>query len=168
MKLNIFLPIIAATVLLSSCGPTTNDAVKFNDQIVTAQKGCVQGEKDFYKSCDGLNAEEIKASYQKFSARVDSSLALIQSVKEEKEFASFKDNALKLATAYRSLMPNEYKEYARIYSIPSEKYTAQDSTKCVEVATKINTALNPVVNSFIAEQEAFAKQWNFILTKSGK
>lgn len=161
----IFLSIISASVLFTACGPTTNDAVKYNDSLVAAQKGCIQGEKDFYKACDGYNADEIKKSYDSFSQKVDSSFKMLQEVKEVKEFASFRDNAVKMVNAYKDLIPKEYKEYADIYSMPSDKYTVQDSVRCVEVANRINTTLNPLVNGFIAEQEAFAKQWNFVLTK---
>ncbi|MGZ3865652.1 MAG: LIC11966 family surface protein [Bacteroidia bacterium] len=159
----IFLPLAAALVLLTSCGPTTDDAIKLNDSLVNAQKGCIQGEKDFYKSCDGYNPDEIKASYESFAKMVDSSSKMLSEIKEEKEFATFKENAVKLVNAYKELIPKEYKEYADIYSLPSEKYTAQDSARCVEVANKINTTLNPLVNGFIAEQENFAKEWKFKL-----
>src|ERR1700758_1499995 len=104
----ILLPIIAIAVLFTACGPTTNDAVKFNDSLVTAQKGCIQGEKDFYKACDGYNPDEIKTSYESFARMVDSSVKMVQNVKEEKEFAAFKENAMKLVSAYKDLIPKEY------------------------------------------------------------
>ena len=161
----LILPLIAISILLTSCGPTAHDAAEFSDSMVAAQKGCIEGEKNFYKTCDGLNAIEIKSSYASFTKQVDSSLKLLQDIKENKEFSEFKENALMLVAAYKDLIPKEYNEYAQIYSIPGDQYTTQDSIRCVEVAERINSTLNPLVKSFIAEQEVFAKKWNFTLTK---
>lgn len=111
---------IIASVLFTACGPTTNDAVRFNDRIIAAQKGCIQGEKSFFTACDGFNPDEIKLSYTSFSTKVDSSLKIIQEVKEEKEFSAFRENALALVTAYKNLLPKEYNEYAKIYSLPND------------------------------------------------
>jgi hypothetical protein len=160
------MPFIATAVVLTSCGPTTNDAVKFNDQVVDAQKECIKGEKDFFKACDGYNPDEIKTSYESFSKSVETSLKSLQEIKDRKEFTTFKESAFNMVNAYSKLIPVEYKEYARIYSLSNEQYTSKDSADCVAVAAKINTTLNPLVTGFIAEQEAFAKQWNFKLTKT--
>lgn len=160
----IILFLFAAALFLTSCGPSTNDAVNFNDSLVAAQKACINSEKDFYKSCNGLDAAEIKKAYESFNTTVDASLKTLQSLKEEKEFTNFKENALSLVGAYKKLMPQEYNEYAKIYAMPAETYTLQDSIRCVEVAAKINTTLNPLVTGFISAQEAFAKEWNFTLT----
>ena len=164
MKNKLFALLIASTLLVS-CGPTTNDAVKFNDKVVEAQKGCIAGEKSFFKACDGYKADEIKASYESFSKAVDSSVKILTEIKDVEEFASFKTNAANLVNAYKKLMPVEYNEYAKIYAMPNDLYTSKDSARCVEVAAKINATLNPLVQSFIAEQEQFAKKWKFMLTK---
>jgi hypothetical protein len=161
----LFLPLIVASVFLTSCGPTTNDAVSFNDSVVSAQKSCIKGEKDFFKACDGYNPDEIKTSYESFVKMVDSSVKIMEGMPEQKEFAKFKESANNLVSAYKKLIPVEYKEYARIYSLSNEQYTAKDSADCVAVAAKINTTLNPLVTGFIADQEAFAKEWKFTLTK---
>jgi hypothetical protein len=150
----------------SSCGPTgptMDDAVTFNDQLVKAEKLCVLFEKQFFDVCQTLDSAQIKQAYEAFRARLDSAAGTMKSLKEVPEFAGFRNSGTALVEGFRKMISREYVDYARYYCIPAEKYTEEDEKKCVALAAAINGAIEPLVKNFTSEQEAFAKKWNLML-----
>lgn len=160
-----FLPFIGILFLLSSCGPTKDDAINFNDRIVSAQKSCLKAEGDFYDVCDKLNPTDIKKAFEDFETSVNACIKKIENAEAHEEFDAYKQSAANLLKAYKEMLSKEFSEYARLYSIPTEEYTKEDEDEQKELAAKINTSLNLLNKNFIDEQERFADKWDFRLEK---
>ncbi|MBI4930652.1 MAG: hypothetical protein HY841_07810 [Bacteroidetes bacterium] len=159
------LPFTGILFLLVSCGPTKDDAITFNDRIVSIQKMCLAAEGSFYDICDKLNTDDIKKALADFKSNVTACAEKVEKTEAHKDFDAYKQSAVNLIKAYKGMLDVEFTEYARLYSIPSEEYSAEDEAKQKELAAKINTSLDLLNKNFIAEQERFADKWGFTLEK---
>ena len=162
----LFLPSIGVLFLLVSCGPTKDDAITFNDRIVSAQKKCLNAEGDFYNVCDKLNPDDIKKALEDLKTSVTACAAKAAKVEAHEDFDAYKQSAINLISAYKGMLDKEFSEYARLYSISSEEYSEKDEADQKELAAKINTSLDLLNKNFIAEQKRFAAKWGFSLEKS--
>ena len=108
--------------LLTSCGPTKDDVISFNDRIVSAQKSCLKAEGDFYDVCDKLNPDDIKKAFEDFETSITACVSKIEKSETHEEFDAYKQSAANLLNAYKDMLSKEFSEYARLYSIPTEEY----------------------------------------------
>ena len=61
---------------------------------------------------------------------------------------------------------NDFKEYARLYAIPTDDYTAEDETATTAVAKKMNAEMDAEFKDFQLTQEEFANKYGYTITKS--
>lgn len=160
-----FLPFLGILLFLVACGPTKDDAINFNDQVVGAQKDCLGAESDFYNVCDGLNADEIKTALVAFKTKVKVCVARAEATTSNEDFDAYRQSVVNLLKEYENMMEKEFTEYAGLYSIPTEEYTEDDEVRQKELADKINTSLDLLNKNFISEQKRFADKWGFTLSK---
>ena len=160
------LSFIGILFLLVAWGPTKDDAINFNDKVVSAQTDCLNAESDFYKVCDELNAENIKTALTAFKTKVKICLAKAEGTTSNEDFDAYRQSAVNLLKEYNNMLDVEFTEYAGLYSIATEDYTEADETRQKELADKINTSLDLLNKNFISEQKRFASKWGFTLNKS--
>ena len=160
-----FLPSIGLLFLLIACGPTKDDAVKFNDRIVSVQKMCLAAEGSFYDVCDKLNADDIKKALADFKSNVTTCAEKIEKIEAHESFDAYKQSAVNLLKSYKGMLDVEFTEYARLYSVPSEVFNKDDEANQKELVVKINISLDLLNKNFIEEQKRFADKWGFILEK---
>src|ERR1051325_3432996 len=156
-----FLPLVGILFLLVSCGPTKQNAIDFNDEIVDAQKACLAAESDFYNVCDSLNPDDIKTALATFKTKVKDCVSKVEGSKADKEFDAYRQSAVNLLKEYENMLDKEFTEYAGLYSIATDDYTDDDAARQKELANKINTSLDLLNKNFIAEQQRFADKWGF-------
>ena len=160
----ITIPFICFLFLFFSCGPTKDDAITFNDRIVSIQKTCLAAEGAFYDVCDKLNPADIKIAFEDFKTSVNSCVEKVEKTEAHQDFDAYKQSAVNLLNAYKNMLDKEFAEYARLYSIPSEEYTDQDEATQKVLSAKINTSLDLLNKNFITEQDRFVAKWGFTLT----
>lgn len=161
----IILPFIIISAVLVACGPTKDDAVNFNDQIVSAQKSCLKAEGDFYDVCDKLNPDDIKKAFADFQSSVNVSVKKIEEAEAHDDFDAYRQSAVNLLNAYKKMLDLEFANYADLYCIPTKDFTEADEERQKELSAKINTSLDLLNKNFIAEQQRFADKWDFTLAK---
>lgn len=162
MKKLLAIPFLILTML--SCGPSKNQVINFNDEVVESVGKCSKAEKAFFETCSSYNPTAIHASLKAFTAACKEAKTDLEAKKPHEELLKLKEAALHLVTAYVNL-ENEYAEYARLYSIPTENYTTEDEKKTSATAGKINDTINPEFEAFKATQKEFGEKYGYKLTK---
>jgi hypothetical protein len=154
-------------LLLTSCGPTKDDAIKFNDTIVDKLGICTRAEAAFYDECKNLDSAKISVSLQTLLETTKKQASEIAAMEGHEKFKSFKESAVSLSKCYVTLEP-DFREYARLYSLSDDKYTEQDEIKTKEVAEKLNGTVDASFKQFTAVQKELADKFGFIIVPNTK
>lgn len=148
-----------------ACGPSKNDAIDVNDQMVDAVDKCTKAENAFFETCATYNPAKIGSALKELTTVCKQVKTDLEGEKVHEKFAKFKETTQHLVNAYVSL-EKDYVEYARLYSIPTENFTAEDETQTSATAGKITDALNKEYDAFKAIQKEFSKEYGYTLTKN--
>jgi hypothetical protein len=152
---------IAATFLMTSCGPTKKDAMKYSDRIVAIGKEMDGVSAMFINQIDGHNVDSLKLAYGKFDSQIGSSLEECKNMKPFGKNQDFLNAAIEYFTAVKSLADNEAKGMVDIMTKDTSQITEQDITNVKALATKYDTDYDKALKKVQDAQLAFAKEWKF-------
>lgn len=151
-------------MMMLACGPSKDDAIDVNDQMVNAVDKCTKAENTFFETCATYNPTKINPALKELTTVCKQVKTELEGKQVHEKFAKFKETTQHLVNTYVSL-EKEYVEYARLYSIPTENFTAEDETQISTTAGKITDALNKEYDAFKAVQKDFSKEFGYTLTK---
>lgn len=164
-KLNLLFFVFA--LFLVSCGPSTQDAIDFNNAIIDHQKRLLDTESQLINAISNHQTAQVDQIYKDYLTQIDNSIAAINDLKSFSKFDTFKTSALSLFTAYKEVITNEYAEVIKLYRIPTDVYTDNDDKKLNELTRSIDSKLEDALKNFVETQKSFATEFNFTLTDSG-
>lgn len=162
MKQLFLIPFFAMMML--ACGPGKKEAIRVNDEMVSEVGKCSQAEKDFFQTCSTYNPASISSALKGFTATCKTVKTELEAEKVHEKLGKLKESALHLVTTYVN-MEKDYAEYARLYSIQTEDYTAEDEKQTSLTAGKINDAINAEYEAFKKTQKEFSDEYGYKLTK---
>lgn len=162
MKNLLFIPFFLMVLL--ACGPGKREAVAMNDQMVSAVDKCTNAENAFFETCASYNPAKIDPALKELTAVCKQVKAELEAKKVHEKFAKFKETTEHLVNTYVGL-EKDYAEYARLYSIPTESFTAEDEALTSTTAGKITDTLKKEYDAFKAVQKEFSKEFGYALTK---
>lgn len=151
-------------LIMLACGPSKNQVINFNDEVVESVSKCSKAEKTFFETCSTYNPTAISAALNIFTKACKDSKSELEGKKPHEDLTKLKESALHLVTTYVGL-EKEYAEYARLYSIPTGDYTAEDEKQTSSTAGKINDAINAEYDAFKATQKEFSEKYGYKLIK---
>src|ERR1700741_1348452 len=111
------------TLVLSSCGPSQNDAIKYNDQIVSIQKSLLPPHEAFINQFDGHNLDSLKITHGIFMAKAKSSLEECQKMTDFNGKREYLESALDYFKTIQGLADNEGKQLVQILTKDSSQVT---------------------------------------------
>jgi hypothetical protein len=161
-KFNISLILALFVLGFVSCGPTTEDAIKYNDAIIEQQTILVK-ENDKVIDAMGGDAAKFEAAIKEFNAQVAKSTEIVEKMDKFGKETTFKDAALSLFKVFKSVGDNEYKEILRVINIPSDKVTKADEDQMMASAKQIDEKLQKELDAFLKSQKDFAEKYKFKL-----
>ena len=148
-----------AVAMMSSCGPSAEDAVTYNNTIVH--------ELDRVMMADSVIAsmENDKAAMDATEKNLLTQLnGAIENVKKNGGFdkgTELMDAAMNYLTSYKSVADSIYSEMIAINSKPLEKLTEEDDTRYKELQEICNTKMQIVSDRFDSIQHAFSVKYKF-------
>lgn len=148
-----------AIAMMSSCGPTADDAVTYNNAIVQ--------ELDRVMMADSVIAsmEQDKAVMDATEKNLIAQLnSAIETIKKNGGFdkgTELMDAAMNYLTSYKSVAETIYKEMIEINSKPLEKLTEDDDARYKELQDMCNTKMEKVSDQFDSIQKVFAEKYKF-------
>jgi len=151
----------AATLVLTSCGPSQNDAIKYNDAIVSAQKSLLPIHEAFIDQIDGHNTDSLKIVHEQFSAKAKSTLEECQKIKDFNGKRDYLEAALDYFKAIQGLADNEGKQIVQIMTKDSSQVTEKDVTDVTVFAGKFDSEYARVLQKVQDAQVVFSKEWKF-------
>ena len=164
MKSKIVLAVLSV-ILFAACAPTKDEVILVNDQLVNKVKKCSNAESAFYDVCKTFNIASINAELKTFIDVCKTVKAEIAAMEVHKDLDKLKLSAAVLVNEYIKV-ENDFKEYARLYSIPTDDYTTEDETATAAVAKKMNAEMDAEFKDFQLTQEEFASKYSYTITKS--
>ena len=163
MKKKFVIIFTAILTLFFSCGPTKEEAKEYNDYIIAHQDSVATSINELNTSYSTYLLETINLSYEKALSQANTSRVAVAKMEKFDKTTEYKDAALKMFDAYKSLIEVEHKEIVRLYSIPNDIFSPQDFQKLEELTELSNSKMTKMVEVFSKEQEFFAKKYHLNL-----
>ena len=165
-KISLILSTIAAAVLITSCGPTKEDAIKYNDNFIAIQKSLSPSYDGFVAQISGNNPDSLKSAYTLFDAKAKGALEECKKVKPFHKKSEYLDAAIEYFKVLDDLTDVEGKQIVDILTRDSSKITEADVAAVKTAAEKFDSEYARVLKKVEDAQAAFAKEWKFEVTKS--
>lgn len=151
------------TLFLVSCGPTTNDAVDYNDKIIEKQVAVINSIDELLGTFSAFDGDEMDTQYAETVKLVEETQTFAKGLEPFDGSTEFKDAFVKLIDELHSGLKTEYPILIENLKIPTEEYTDEDEAQYDKVATKADDKFTAAQEDFMQAQKDFAKKWNFVL-----
>jgi hypothetical protein len=174
--------VLLITYSVSSCGPSTNDALDYFDKIIAFQEAVIEKEEALQDAVFELIEEDsvttqtvspeneqqllehLELAHSALINIIDSSL---QSLRQMESFSNsylLRDAAQNLLVTYKEVALNEYITIIKLLRKPANEFSESDNTYFNELWVRtINLKLNKAIDDFTQAQFEYAKLWNFDL-----
>ena len=150
---------------LTSCGPTKQDAINYNDKIIAFNAGLI-------KKTDLLDDSFSSAKTEKMNAARDAALKEVNNaIKKTEELgdfdgkSDFKDAALKYFNKIKTIIEVDYKKLIVYFSKDVKSLSDTEKEDVTTTVDKIQAEMSANYNEFSDFQKYFAKKHDFMLTK---
>lgn len=158
-----FILLFFLTAFFSSCGPNVKEAIKYNDGII-AKNDTIQSKiGELIDTYDHYQAEEMDAAYSKALQSVNDGIDFVTKLKPFAEDASFKNGALELFNAYKSVLEVEHKRAIELMKLPEDKYGEDEVAEFDKLREAINKKGVAELENLRKIQEKFAKTHQFTI-----
>jgi len=151
------------TILFAACGPSVEEAIKYNDAIVN------QGLKVINK-IDTLNINfatydpaKIVPALDAAKKQAEISLGKISKMEDFQGNPKFRDAAIVYLTIVNNALNKEFNEMSDIYQIPDTLFTESNEKRWNELSNSIDKTLTDSYYEYIAAQKEFALKYNMPL-----
>lgn len=142
------------------------EASDYYSSIVDKTNKLILVEEDnLLKSFKTYVPQEMRTNLISFGDYVKKLNRELEIVKPFNEDLTLLKAAKSLVDGYVSVVPL-YEEKVNIESLPDSLYTIDKQEKSKSIMQEIDSILNPLNDTYIKETDAFAKRYNFPLTKS--
>lgn len=162
-KIAVISGILAGAFLLSSCGPTKNDAIAYNDSLVAIEKGVTTLHNQYVDQLDGHNADSLKLTYDQLLAGTKAAAEKCSAMEAFNKKKDYADAAAAYFNEMGTLLNNEGKQLVEI--IAKDSVSEEEAAKVQELATKFDADYNKSLVKVQAAQAAFAQEWKFDVSK---
>lgn len=155
-------------LVLNACGPTQNQAIKYNDSIMKIIDGLAIEHTLFLNQIDGHNIDSLKLTHTLFVNKAKESLEASKKIGPFGDKTEFIDVTLNYFTVLNSIANAEGAQMVEIMSKDSAQITQEDLNKIDVLAAKFDDDYGKVYDKISAAQEKFAKEWKFELIETNK
>jgi hypothetical protein len=156
------------SAILVSCGPTTDNAIAYNDALVNQQKKVLQKESVLIEIISKNKPDKLDSSYNDLLTQIKESIDVVKKMEAFDGKTDMKDAVLNVLEAYKDAAENDYSEMINLAKTPDTLYTQETDNKVIDLSKKIDDKLNTAVDTFIAKQKEFAEKYKFELNTTGK
>lgn len=154
---------LSALLALSSCGPTTNDAVKYNDSIIDWVDHVKEPQEKLIDQLDGHNIDSLKITQLAFANASEESSKALEGIKAFDDKTEYLDAAKKFIMEIKSLSDNEVKSLANVLMKDSLSISEEDVKIAEKSGVSFDSKYEKAFNDFAEAQKQFAVKWNFKL-----
>lgn len=159
------LSLLFFAIFFTSCAPTKEEAMNYNDNIIKEQKKVINAENELIRAIKNKDIDVIVLDglYKGLSNQINESTAQLEKMDKFDGKTDFKDAALTLMKKYREVVNTDYKAWMDNLKIPLDKLTDADISQEKIIVADINRKLNNANADFVNAQKDFALKYKFQL-----
>lgn len=146
---------------LVSCGPTANDAINYNEQIINLVDSLNTSHYLFIEQLDAHSVDSLNISYKLFETRAEYSLDRIKKFGPFAGKKEFRTAATEYFATLNHIVKNEGKGLVNILSKDSSEYTLEDLESITTLSHRFDENYEKAFTRLEAAQARFAKEWGF-------
>jgi hypothetical protein len=150
-----------AMLLFAACGPTKDDAIRYNDSLIAIETSLTPVYNAFIDQTDGHNVDSLKLTYEAFAAKAKASFGEVQNMQPFAEKREYLDAIVTYFKTINDLAQNEGRQLVDILSKDSAQVTEEDVANVGKFADKFNADYESALKAAQAAQTAFAREWKF-------
>jgi hypothetical protein len=156
--------VITAFTFLTACGPTTDEAVKYNDSIIGQMDPVITAEDALLDALE-KGPDEMAAAHKAMIDQINKSIEEVKKMAKFDGKTELADAAIKYFEVYKSAVEVEYKKMIDVLSKPVEESTDADDEAYSKALDEVDKKLNAASAEFDAFQADFGKRYNYTIDK---
>jgi hypothetical protein len=170
MKNTVFgmLILMIATSFIA-CGPTTEQAVEYNDALVEQQRVAIEKIDAVYESF--ANYTDQNGMDRALTAAQQQAAMSLDNVKKMDGFdgsTEFRDAAVALLETYKAITINEFPQLVALYKLPEGEYTQEKKDEADKLLSESSVKTDQGMAGFQAAQEVFGKKYKLTFEEEGQ
>ena len=154
----------AGIVLMDSCGPSKEEAVKYNDTLISLQDLIVEKDDAFINSHDSSPAY-IKECHTELLSQVNASRDVTEKMGPFDDYDDFRQACLEFLKSYKGVVENEYVGMMEVVSKPDSMITVEDDSLYAELFDASIDKIEMAASKLTGAQEAFSQKYHFQVAK---
>jgi hypothetical protein len=166
-KISAILSTFIVVMFFVSCGPSKEDAIKYNDKIIYEQRKVVDSENDFirYIKTGTISNDKLDENYNSLSKQVEESIAIVNKIDAFDGKTDLKDATLQFFSVYKSVVDKEYKEWVLNLKTPLDQVDQKVMDEEKLIVKTINNKLDNANSIYKIAQNNFAVKYKFEIAK---
>lgn len=153
--------LLISIVIFNSCGPTVEQAIKYNDKIIEQDDSISAKIEALIDTYDKFDPKEMDQAYNEAMKEIQKGIDFATKLKPFADDASFKDGALVLFNAYKSILEVQHKRIIELLKLPESEYGDKEVEEFEQLIEQANKKIDVELDNLIAIQEKFANTHQF-------
>jgi len=161
MKITKFIILGVLLSFFFACAPSTEKAIKYNDEITSQQTLINQKIEELNDTYDNYIAEEMNAAHKAALDQVEKSTKIVKKIKPFDEDKVFKKAFLESFAVYKSILENEHQRIIELLVLPNDKYGKEQIDEFKEIRDNSIEKIDKEADKLVKAQQVFAKKYKF-------
>ncbi|HBS88700.1 MAG: hypothetical protein A2W91_18840 [Bacteroidetes bacterium GWF2_38_335] len=158
-----YLPVfVILSVLLVSCGPSTEKAIEYNDALVAEHAAVTENIQMLFQDISGFNMTRIDEDYNNTKESIKISTGHIEDLGDFYGDDSYKNAFIEYMDHAGKMIDNEVKQVIDILKL-GDKITAVDEEKLNQLTDKIYNKEKEANKNLELKQAEFSEKYEFDL-----
>lgn len=153
------------SVFLISCGPTKEQAIDYNDKIIAQDDSISAKIEKLVETYDKFVPAEMDKAYSNAMAETQKGIDFANKLKPFDNDSSFKNGALELFNAYKSVLEVQHKRIIELLKLPESEYGDAQVAEFEKLIESANKQMDVEIDKLIAVQENFANTHQFEISE---
>lgn len=155
-------------LILSSCKPTKEEALKYNDAIIDQQIAVMDEINRLDDALYSYDGAKMDIAFKKLDTQLKTSMEKVQKMEDLGGKSDFKDAAIVYFKQIQEGMVAELVPAMNQFRKPADEATEEDDDKADALYDKFLERLRKAFDPFVAAQNKQAKEYGYEIEKSSK
>jgi hypothetical protein len=152
---------LAIIICLFACGPTVEQAIKYNDDIITKTEDIKSKMNALTESYDKFVNEQSEQYHAEALKTTKEAIAYVSNLEPFDNDTSLKAGALVLFKTYESVLEVEHKRLIELMKLPDIKYGEKEVAEYDKTRGEAIKKIDVAIGNMIEIQKQFAKMHKF-------